>query len=551
VRLIIVGGVAGGMSAATRARRLDEHAEITVFEKGEHVSFANCSLPYFIGGTIADREELFVATPQRLRTRFNLDLRIRHEVTHLDRDRKQVTVRDLSGERTYTEAYDKLVLAPGAVPIRPPIPGIDDPAVYPLRDIQDMDRIDRAADEAAGGRAVVIGGGFIGLEVAEALVARGLQVALAEMFPQVMAAALDPEMAAPVHRELRGKGVELHLANAATAIERSADELTVLLKDGTALPCAFAVLGVGVRPNTRLAEQAGLEIGETGGIRVDEHLRTSDPDIYAVGDAIQVTDYVTGRPTRMPLAGPANRQGRIAADNVCGLDSTFRGVQGTAIVKVFDLAVANTGPNEKTLRELGVPCEKIYIYPANHAGYYPGAQTMMLKLIFSAEDGRVLGAQIVGGEGVDKRIDVLSTAIQARMTVYDLEESELAYAPPYGAAKDPVNMAGFAAANCLRGHVNILHADDIPPDAVVVDVRTPGEFKRGHVPGALNLPLDELRERLDAVPRDGPLVLICWVGVRSYIASRILVQKGFDAVNVSGGYRTYRQFYPALADARD
>jgi NADPH-dependent 2,4-dienoyl-CoA reductase/sulfur reductase-like enzyme/rhodanese-related sulfurtransferase len=543
MRLLIVGGVAGGMSAATRARRLDERAEIIVFEKGSHVSFANCGLPYFIGGTIADRRRLLVATPERLRGRFRLDVRIRHEVTGLDRDRKQVMARELDKGRAYTEPYDKLVLAPGAVPIRPPIPGIDDPAVYPLRDIEDMDRIDRAADEAGGGRAVVIGGGFIGLEVAENLIARGLQVALAEMLPQVMAA-LDPEMAAPVHLELRENGVELHLSNAATAIERSGDELNVLLRDGTALPCAFAVLGVGVRPNTPLAEEAGLEIGETGGIKVDAHLRTADPDIYAVGDAIEVTDYVTGRPVRMPLAGPANRQGRIAADNICGLDSTFRGVQGTAIVKVFELVVANTGTNEKTLRQLGIPHESIHIHPASHAGYYPGAELMMLKLVFSSEDGRVLGAQIVGTEGVDKRLDVLSTAIQARMSVFDLEETELGYAPPYGAAKDPVNMAGFVAANALRGHLEILHPDEIPEGAAIVDVRTAGEFRRGHVTGSINIPIDELRDRLDEVPRHNPLVLICHVGVRAYLACRILKQHGFDPVNVSGGYRTYRQYHP-------
>lgn len=526
MKLVIVGGVAGGMSAATRARRLNENAEIIVLEKGKHVSFANCGLPYYIGGTIRQRDELLVVTPKRLRERFDLDVRPRNEVTRIDREKRQVTVRDLIEERTYTEHYDRLILAPGASPFRPPIPGIGDSEVYTLRNLEDMDRIHAAAETAERERrALIIGGGFIGLEMAENLVERGFRVAIAEMLPQVMTG-LDPEMASLVQREL----------------ERHGDELHVTLQDGTTLGCDFAVLAAGIRPNTELAREAGLEIGETGGIRVDEHLRTSDPSIYAVGDAIETTDYVTGRPILLPLAGPANRQGRTAADNACGRDSVFRGVQGTAIVKVFQTAAANTGANEKTLNDLGWAFEKVYIHPNSHAGYYPGAAEMTFKLLFSTEDGRVLGAQIVGSHGVDKRIDVVATAIQAHMSVFDLEEAELAYAPPFGSAKDPVNMAAFVAANYLRGDVQIAHTDELPDERVLLDVRTPGEYESGHIPDALNLPLDQLRDRLDDAPAE-PLAIYCGVGLRSYIACRILAQHGYDVVNLSGGFRTYCQYH--------
>lgn len=544
MRLIIIGGVAGGMSAATRARRLDEGADIIVFEKGPDVSFANCGLPYFIGGAIEERDRLLVVTPERLRTRFKLDVRTRSEVTAIDRVRRQVTVRDLEAGRTYTETYDKLILAPGAEPVRPPIPGIADPEVYTLRNLQDMDRIHAAAETAVGERrALVIGGGFIGLEMAENLTLRGFRVAIAEMLPQVMPP-LDAEMVAPVHRHLAEKGVALFLSNAVQSIERRGASLRATLRDGSVLECEFIVLSVGIRPNTALARQAGLEIGETGGIRVDEHMRTSDPDIYAVGDAVESIDYVTRRPVLVPLAGPANRQGRIAADNVCGREAMFRGVQGTAIVKVFDLVVANTGASEKTLARLGIPYQKVYVHPGSHAGYYPGAGDLTLKLLFSPEDGCVLGAQAVGSLGVDKRIDVLATAIQAHMSVFDLEEAELAYAPPYGAAKDAVNMAAFVAANALRGDVDVVHADAVPEDMVLLDVRTPGEFAAGHVPGALNIPVDDLRGRLAEVPRGKALAVYCGVGLRAYVACRILDQEGFKTANLSGGFRTWMQFHP-------
>lgn len=541
MRLLIVGGVAGGMSAATRARRLDDAAEIIIFEKGPYVSFANCGLPYLIGGVIKERDSLLVQTPERLRNRFRLDVRIRNEVTSIDTTHRELSVRDLGSGRTYSERYDKLILAPGAHPIRPPIPGVNDPAVYSLRNIEDMDRIAATAEAEEPGTAFVIGGGFIGLEMAENLVRRGWRVALAEMLPQVMTT-LDPEMAEPLHQHLRDKGVELHLSNAALAFEREGRRLIVRLQDGTTLKGSFAVLAVGLRPNTRLAEEAGLEIGSTGGIKVDAHLRTSDPDIYAVGDAVEVTDYVTGRPTLLALAGPANREGRIAANNACGRESTFRGVQGTAIVRVFDMVAASTGTNEKVLRKLGIAHEKVYVHPLSHADYYPGASQMSLKLLFSTEDGRVLGAQVVGTEGLDKRVDVLATAIQARMTVYDLEEAELAYAPQFGAAKDPINMAGFVAANYLRGDVDIIHADQLEADIVLLDVRTAREFSKGHIPGALNIPVDDLRRRLDEVQRGKRVAVYCAVGLRAYVACRILKQKGFQVANVPGGYTTYQQF---------
>jgi len=543
MKLLIVGGVAGGMSAAARARRLNEDAQIIVFERGRYVSFANCGMPYYIGRIIRDRDRLLVQTPERLKARLNLDVRTLSEVVAIDRNSRRVTVKDIAGDRTYSETYDKLILAPGAAPGRPPIPGADDPAVHVLRSMDDMDRIDRAVEGAPGGRAVIIGGGFVGLELAENLTRRGLSVAIVEMLPQVMSP-VDPEMAELIHAHLRENGVALFLANAAAAVERNGSGAIVRLRDGTQLSCDLVLLAVGVRPETWLARDAGLEIGPTGGIKVDEHLRTSDPDIYAVGDAIEVKHYVTGQPTLVPLAGLANRQGRIAADNVCGRDSRFRGAQGTAIVKVFDLTVATTGANEKSLAGLGVPYEKAYISPPSHARYYPGARSMTLKLLFSTEDGRVLGAQIVGTDGVDKRIDVIAMAIQARMSVYDLEEAELAYAPPFGSGNDAANVAGFVAANCLRGDVEFFHADRIADDTVVLDVRSEGEFAGGHLPGAVNIHVDELRERLAEVPREKPLPVVCASGYRSYFACRILAQKGFEPANVPGGYAAYCQFKP-------
>jgi NADPH-dependent 2,4-dienoyl-CoA reductase/sulfur reductase-like enzyme/rhodanese-related sulfurtransferase len=550
MKLIIVGGVAGGASAAARARRLSEDAEIVLFERGPDVSFANCGLPYYLGGEIAARDKLLVVTPERLRQRFNLDVRTRSSVEAIDRANKKVRVRDLATGRVYEEGYGKLILAPGAAPIRPPLPGIDLPGVFTLRNLQDVDRIKERLD-ANVRQAVVVGAGFIGLELAENLVRRGIATTVVELQDQVLPP-LDKEMTTPIAEHLAEKGVTLHLGQSAQALEPAPDGLTVRLKSGRMLPAQLVVPGVGVRPENKLAVEAGLEVGPRGGIRVNEHLQTSDPDIYAVGDAIEVKDFVTGEPTQVPLAGPANRQGRIAADHIFGRGGArYRGTQGTAVVRAFDKTAAMTGASEKTLRRLKRPYRKVYVHPTHHAGYYPGAEAMTLKLLFDPEGGRVLGAQAVGGAGVDKRIDVLAVAIQAGMSVFDLEELELAYSPQYGSAKDPVNMAGFVAAGLLRGdHPQVDMESVLRADATgyfLVDVRTPQEFDAGHVPGAVNVPVDQLRSRLDELPRDREIAAYCQVGQRGYLATRILRQAGFKAANVGGGYRTYQLFRPKVA----
>ncbi|WP_439627700.1 FAD-dependent oxidoreductase [Gemmata sp.] len=540
MRLIIVGGVAGGASAAARARRLAEDAEIVLFERGPDVSYANCGLPYHVGGVIPDRTKLLVVTPKLLRERFRLDVRTRSSVEKIDRAAKTVTVRDLATGREYAERYDKLILAPGAAPLRPDIPGLDLPNVFTLRTLGDTDRI-KAAVDAGARRAVIVGGGFIGLELAENLVHRGIDTTVVERNPQILTP-FDPEMTTPLAARLREKGVRLVLGDTTEGITPTADGLSVKLKSGESLPAELVVLGVGVRPENRLAVEAGLETGPRGGIRVDDRLRTSDPDIFAVGDAIETTDVVTGQRTQVPLAGPANRQGRIAADNACGRDSRYRGTQGTAIVGFFGVTGAMTGASEKTLRRLGTAYRKVYVHPAHHAGYYPGAEGMTLKVLLDPTSGKVLGAQGVGGAGVDKRIDVLAVAIQAGMTVFDLERIELCYAPQFGSAKDPVNMAGFVAAGLVRGdHPQadweaVAAAADKP---LLLDVRTPTEYAAGHVPDAVNVPVDELRSRLSEVPRDRPVVAYCQVGQRGYLATRILRHAGLDASNLGGGYKTY------------
>lgn len=547
MKLVIVGGVAGGASAAARARRLSEEAEIVVLERGPDVSFANCGLPYYLGGSIAQREKLLVTTAERLRQRFNLDVRIRSLVEAIDRQGKKVRVRDLASGRQYEESYDKLILAPGAAPIRPPIPGIDLPGVYTLRNLQDVDLIKARIDEGAR-QAVVVGGGFIGLELVENFVRRGIATTLVELQDQVLPP-LDKEMTTPIVQTLAAKGVKVLLCQSAVGFERLADGLTVRLSSGEQLPAQVVVVGVGVRPENKLAVDAGLAVGPRGGIRVDERLLTSDPDIYAVGDAVEVVDFVSGEPAQVPLAGPANRQGRIAADNVFGRASTFRGTQGTAIVGIFELSAAITGASEKALRPAKRPYRKVYVHPAHHAGYYPGAEAMVLKLLFHPETGRILGAQAVGGAGVDKRIDVLAVAIQAGMTVFDLEEMELAYAPQFGSAKDPINMAGFVAAGLLRGDHPQLDLEAVlaaPPDKrpMLVDVRTPQEFSEGQIPGAVNVPVDELRGRLGELPRDRQIAIYCQVGQRGHLATRILQQAGFSAANIGGGYKTYKLWQP-------
>lgn len=547
MKLLIIGGVAGGASAATRARRLSEDAEIIVIERGPDVSFANCGLPYFVGGEIAKREKLLVVAPERLRERFKLDVRVRTSAESIDRSAKTLRLRDLTTGREYDESYDKLILSPGAAPLRPPIAGVDLPGVFTLRNLQDVDRI-KAQVDLRPKHAVVIGAGFIGLEMVENLVRRGVATTVVELQDQLLPP-LDREMTTPVAEHLASQGVTLLLGDSAEAFEQVSDGLIVKLKSGRTLPAQLVILGVGVRPENKLAVESELEVGPRGGIRVNEHLQTSDPDIYAVGDAIEVSDFVTGQPTQVPLAGPANRQGRIAADHVFGRNSRYRGTQGTAIVRVFDRTAAMTGASEKVLLRAGLAYRKVYIHPANHAGYYPGAEPMTLKLLFDPQSGRILGAQGVGGAGVDKRIDVLAVAIQAGMTVFDLEEMELAYSPQYGAAKDPVNMAGFVAAGLVRGDHPQVDVDAVMallPDErpLLVDVRGPEEFAAGFIPGAVNVPVDNLRSTVSSLPRDRPLAVYCQVGQRGYLATRILMQHGFSVVNIGGGYKTYQLYYP-------
>jgi NADPH-dependent 2,4-dienoyl-CoA reductase/sulfur reductase-like enzyme/rhodanese-related sulfurtransferase len=551
MKLVIVGGVAGGASAAARARRLAEEAEIVLFERGPEVSFANCGMPYYLGGEIADRQKLLIVTPQQLRTRFKLDVRTRTSVESIDRRRKVVRARDLASGREYEESYEKLILAPGAAPRLPDLPGVDLPGVFTLRNLHDSDRIKEALDKGIR-RAVLLGGGFIGLELAENLVRRGVVTTIVERNGQVLTP-LDAEMTTPIVQQLREHGVELLLGQTAEAIQSDAEGLSVRLQSGRQLTAGLVLVGVGVRPESRLAAEAGLETGPGGRIRVNQQLQTSDPDIYAVGDAIEVTDFVTGLPVHVPLAGPANRQGRLAADHVFGRQVRYRGTQGTAIVRVFQCTAGITGASEKVLRRAGRTYRKVYIHPAHHAGYYPGAEGMVLKLLFDPQSGHVLGAQAVGGAGVDKRIDILAVAIQAGMTVFDLEEMELAYSPQYGSAKDPVNMAGFVAAGLLRGDHPQVDVEAVTADAkqlpssqrpLVLDVRTPAEFAAGPMPGAVNIPLDELRQRLEELPRDRPIAVYCQVGQRGYLATRILRQAGFQAANVGGGIKTYRLFHP-------
>ncbi len=539
-KLVIIGGVAGGATAAARARRLSESAEIVVLERGPYVSFANCGLPYHIGGEIADRAKLLLQTPDSLRARHNLDVRVRNEVLSIDRAGRKVRIRNLESGLEYDEAYDKLIISTGAGPIRPPLPGIDHPKIFTLRTIPDMDRIKTAAESARS--ALVIGGGFIGLEMAENLRRRGMSVHLVEMLDQVMPP-LDKEMASAIAQQLTLHGVELHLSDAVESFDDADGAVTAKLKNGAALTADMVVLSIGVRAESKLAKEAGLTIGERGGITVNDQMQTSDPDIYAVGDAVVTKDFVTRADTLIPLAGPANRQGRIAADNVFGKTSHYRGSQGTSIVRVFDLVVAMTGASEKVLRRAGIDFEKVYLHPAHHVGYFPGAEQMAIKLLFGKDDGRVLGAQITGGQGVDNRINVLATAIQAGMTVFDLEQMELAYAPQFGSAKDPINMAGFVAANVVRGDVKVAHADDLA-GGLLLDVRTKAEHEAGAIPGSTLIPIDELRTRAGELPKDRPILAYCAVGLRGYTAARMLSQLGYDVRNLSGGYKTYRMFHP-------
>jgi NADPH-dependent 2,4-dienoyl-CoA reductase/sulfur reductase-like enzyme/rhodanese-related sulfurtransferase len=536
MKTVIIGGVAGGASCAARLRRLDEAAEIVMLERGPHVSFANCGLPYHVGGVIPETRDLLVADAGLFRTRFAIDARTRHEALAIDRERRVVTVRELETGREYEESYDALVLATGAAPIRPPLPGIELPGIFTVRSVPDAVAMREWIDGRSPRRAVVVGGGFIGLEMAENLVRRGLAVTIVERLPQLLPP-FDADMAKLVEEPLRKAGVTLALGDGVAGFVESGGALRVRTESGATHEADMVILAIGVRPEMKLAAAAGLEIGQRGGIRVDAGMRTSDPRIRAVGDAVEVRDFVTGEWTLIPLAGPANRQGRVAADTIAGRDSRFRGVQGTAICGIFETVAASVGASEKTLRRAGIAdWEKIHLHPGSHAGYYPGAERMTLKLIFARGDGRVLGAQAVGGEGVDKRIDVLSTIIQKGGTVYDLEESELAYAPQFGGAKDALNFAGMIAADVLRGDMPIFHGNDPDAPRMLVDVREPAEFAAGHLRGAVNVPLGELRSRLGELPRGPEIGIYCGVGQRGYYACRILAQAGFRPRNLSGGY---------------
>lgn len=546
-KIVIIGGVAGGASAAARARRLSEAAEIVVVERGPHVSFANCGLPYYVGGEIAGAADLLVSTPEALRTRFNLDVRVNTEAIKIDRDARSVVLRELTTGREYRESYDALILATGAAPVRPPIPGIDRDGHFVVRNVPDAMAIAAWADRYPGGRAVVIGGGYIGLEMAEQLHRRGMSVALAEALPQV-AAFLDPEMASLLHEELRLQGVALHLNDGVAAFEppqapEHAAASVVVLRSGTRLPADIVILGMGIKPEIGLARDAGLKIGVTGGIMVNDHLQTSDPAIWAVGDAIEVRHGVTGAPALLPLAGPANRQGRIVADNILGRPRAYKGTFGTGIMRVFDLAAAGTGGNARMLDAAGMRYRAVHLYPSSHAGYYPGANMLAIKVFFDPDSGRLLGAQVVGRDGVDKRIDVFATAIQAGLTVEDVAELELGYAPPFGSAKDPVNLAGMIAANTRAELVTMVDWRELaqrdPEQIFLLDVREEPEWLVGHIPGATHIPLNEVRSRLAELPRDKEIVAYCRSGLRSYYACRILVQNGFRASNLSGAYLTW------------
>jgi len=540
-RILIVGGVAGGASCAARARRLDEGAEIVLFERGEDVSFANCGLPYYIGGVIREEQSLHVASPELLKSRFNIDVRTRSEVTRIDRARCEIEVKSLETGEVYREPYAALVLAPGAAPIRPAIEGVDLPGVFTVRNIPDSRAIRGWIDERHASTAVVVGAGFIGLELAENLAQRGIKVAVLEMLPQVMPP-LDPEMAEFVSFRLIEKRVDLRLDDAVSALTQEENgSLCVKTNSGKSFITDMAILSVGVRPESTLAKEAGLATGVAGAIQVDENMRTNDPKIWAVGDAVEVTNFITGEACVVPLAGPANRQGRVAADSICGRTTCSRGVQGTAVCGAFGLTIAMTGASEKLLRRRGVrDYEKVYLHPDSHAAYYPGATPIHMKLLFSRGDGKILGAQAVGEEGVERRIDVIAMAIQMRATVFDLEEAELCYAPQFGSAKDPVNLAGMAAANVLRGDVRLARWEDLSrSEALVVDVREPLEYAADHVDDAINIPLGELRERLSELPQDREIFVCCGVGQRSYYAARVLTQRGFQVKSLSGGMRTY------------
>ena len=538
MKTIIIGGVAGGASAAARLRRLDETAEIIILERGEYVSFANCGLPYYIGGAIKDKENLTLQTPQSFKARFRIDVRVCSEAVKIDPKAKTVTVKNLRTGESYEESYDSLILSPGAEPIKPNIAGMDSDFVFTLRNIPDTLKIKNYIAAAKPKTAVVIGGGYIGLEMAENLAEAGLDVSIVELADHLIAP-LDLDMAADVHRYIQEKGIRLYLQNGVTAIRDHA----VVLQKGE-IPADMVILSVGVRPETALAKACGMQLNARGSIVVDSHMKTNLPDIYAVGDAVEVKDFITGNPAFIPLAGPANKQGRIAADNIAGYGSAYTGTQGSAVLKLFDMTVATTGLNEKSAEAAGIDYDKTYTYSGSHASYYPGASNMSIKVLWDKATHKLLGAQIVGFDGVDKRMDVLATAIRFGAKVRDLANLELCYAPPFGSAKDPVNMAGFVAENVISGKVKQFFWHDVenlPRDGSVtlLDVRTKGETAGGMIDGFMNIPLDSLRDNLNRIPKDKPVYVHCHSGLRSYIACRILTGNGYDCYNLAGGWRLY------------
>jgi len=543
MKVVIVGGVAGGATAAARIRRLDEKAEILVFEKSGYVSYANCGLPYYIGDVITDREELTLQTPESFWTRFRVRIKTGHEVTAIHPGEKTVSVKNLATGETFEESYDKLVLSPGAKPTRPNLPGIDSQRIFTLRTVEDTFRIHDYAELHAPKRAVLVGGGYIGIEVAENLRERGMEVTIVQRPKQLMNT-LDYDMASFVHSKLRRKGVGLRLGCSVTGFREENGEILTLIEGEEPIAADMVLLAIGVTPDSHLAKEAGLETGIKGSIVVNERMETSEKDIYAVGDAVQVKHFVTGENAVIALAGPANKQGRIAADNICGGDSVYRGSLGSSIIKIFDLTVAGTGLTEKAAAAAGIDYDSVVLSPGSHAGYYPGAKTMTMKVVYEKKTMRLLGAQIIGSEGADKRLDVLATAIHAGVRADKLKDLDLAYAPPFSSAKDPVNMAGFMIENLETGKVRQYHWEDVeklPKDGSVtlLDARTPQEYARGHIDGYINIPVDELRERLGEIGKDKPVYVICQSGLRSYIACRILSQNGFDCYNFSGGYRFY------------
>ena len=551
MKIVIVGGVAGGATEAARIRRLDEKAEIVVFERSGFISYANCGLPYYIGGTIEDEGDLTLQTPESFYKRFRVGMNVHHEVTAIHPEKKTVTVKNLQNGEVFKEGYDKLILSPGAKPIKPKFEGINLDKIFTLRTVEDTLKIKKHIDEKHPKSAVIVGGGFIGIEVAENLRELDIGVTLVEAADQLMTP-FDSDMASFIHSEVRKNGVNLMLSRFVEGFADTEDGIDVKLKDSRTLHADMVVMAIGVAPETALAKDAGLELGIKGSIVVNDRMETSVPDIYAVGDAVQVKNFVTEKDALISLAGPANKQGRIAADNICGIDSRYRGSQGSSVIKVFDMIAASTGINEKTAKAVGISCDKVILSPMSHAGYYPGGKVMTMKVLFEKDTYRLLGAQIVGFDGVDKRIDVLATAIRAGLKAYELAELDLAYAPPYSSAKDPANMAGFIIENIKNGIVKQWYYEDTESlqrdeNVTRLDTRTPAEYSRGHVEGFINIPVDELRERISELDSSKPVYVICQSGLRSYIATRILAGNGFDCYNFAGGFR----FYDALHNDRE